>query len=1698
MSTSSVQGKVAREHRNIFVWRVPNELKSTRTSIDTKNEVPVDCEALPVSEPSLDVRKDSGSDLKVVNKSSQNNGKDSQVSVDGDIDHTSIFRKYVKNQLTRNLDDLCRFFDEASFPEIVSDIDDFIELLQDAINRITTIRMNFVQDHEVPRHETKHGISWEVDISSSKKKNVSNKNAFPAAFPEISEPVRQSFRLRAEADPFTPLKQRLNMSESLLKNENCAATNKKTVKEVGPLTVSSEVVSDSFEPDSDSLKDLSLVSFAKKQNIIKSKPTVVVIPVKGSLGVSTRQKQSDQKKESVRSFNDSVCEVESEVERASEPIWQEAEAWIEAEAQAEEEAWKSFVSQTSSKQDEAPSTKRSMSPLALLIDNLDKEEEMNLLDGSDDESSDARGETVSPSVSSSWESLDGRISSLISSPSVSFTLQSSKTRVLGKSLHEKLSSPDRVRSRSPTDLRRRQLAKLQAAEYNRDQNVMAKQMKARKVISRVQEHCQREQRRLLEAEQLYEGRLKSAEKRHDEYLKTIRTKAYNENSKVDEIQFLNTLNAEEVAEQVQKKLVDVENRILAATARRQERLEEISSKQRRKSWVKSRHQMSEKQFEWEQQRCKRWESLQQRLEAVQKMKEERLNIIRQREESERIGNDSPEVELTLPELKNGDPDDAHLLVTPVDQSLCLKKPTKKKKPKAKKSKLNMWEASINQYFNDWRDKLKKKLDFHVSNIAVELLKKCMISSFSSLTTRDYLLEKILKYEREQTIIFQKKFIQSPWSQLKQDFANHYEPIQEGFSNIPETFNSIDHFCRFLMSYFNEISLSQVLESIISDSDLCAIPFTETDKDQNLLKWASQCTDSNVSLCNRYLGIFFRLLVDIVNNPASNKLWESSIGVSSDLAMDSQSEIETTGFRLSNVLISPFLPSPSLSTPPLLYSKISCSFDSFFFPGYQGSANSTNNIPFTSSTLKNILVLFFAESKGIFSSKSESLYSIFPSQDSLSSMWNIILDRLECTLQASKNSMKQKKILLDASKSEKSFQGSSPIALSNLWQTALKCLLIAISSSPSDCFILFEDNIAVELLRILDILCNLFLEEWSVMDSKACEEYLSCIGGSKIDVNACVAICRTLLVIHLINSNIFQSIISLLMIFDVVFSADNILCFTNSSPSGRCQVCGSENIEILSVVVPVCQCCCPQSKISNAVSCLRSMFFGLNLPNKLTQIIKFLDSFSLESSIVRNHLLSLLFSKERLDAPSSLPIGFLFSVSQFESGRICDNENPSIIFKNVCIELQNSISDLLVRLMETIRTSNTQGFFKEGKIVSSFSDILQIPRSLEAPNSNKHGLKPREMLSLLRKSNIVGICFDSIHCSLNDFAKFLRLRLENSLVPLEITEKRCESYQSLSDINDVFSQLYSSSISDIHDKLFDSKTMLSTWLQAVGLIPVLPVDENIPSVNDTLFEGSGFNSVNDNEDKSSISQGDSSNVWLHFVFNSLHRLQMALKVLLSMASIDISPLNSQSSHILEAFVFSCGFFMQIYSQLSSEFSKISGSVSGTSLPSSTSHHLSSGHHYLRDSFSTPSKKWNSWSCGYASSSPISISNSFSGHASHFPYAILLSDLEYCVSDFSVLVGMMATKNPTFQSLVFENYSNLVAKFDCRIHFPDIFPWKLSIKNVSTTTTTTTSSSSMDVAQPSSGSLSLLEALNAPNRSLLQDLCRLPSKFFMNER
>lgn len=329
--------------------------------------------------------------------------------------------------------------------------------------------------------------------------------------------------------------------------------------------------------------------------------------------------------------------VQAQVTEATEQVWAEAEAWVDAEAEAEENEWRILelginryvgLSDTNdSMYEDVPlgqslfsksNKKVTISSLAnfdfgsLTLDSL---EGLTFLDTSP---------LMTPQKS---EDNESNLSPISTKSGIRFH---SPTTSSGRSLHEKLSSPERKkRALSPAEALKRYEDKLSAAENNRDKNVAEKVQKAMIVVNRVKEKMLKQAERQVQAGEALQGKLKNAEQRHSMYLNGIKDKAGCENAKVNEVISLHTINTEALAQQLQQKLEEVENRILAANLRREQRLAGITCSQKKKNSRKI-HQMSEFKLQLEKLKMERWEKLQKRFEAVQERQRKRLEELKRR------------------------------------------------------------------------------------------------------------------------------------------------------------------------------------------------------------------------------------------------------------------------------------------------------------------------------------------------------------------------------------------------------------------------------------------------------------------------------------------------------------------------------------------------------------------------------------------------------------------------------------------------------------------------------------------------------------------------------------------------------------------------------------------------------------------------------------------------------------------------------------------------------------------------------------------------------------------------------------------------------------------------------------------------------------------------------------------------------------
>ena len=373
------------------------------------------------------------------------------------------------------------------------------------------------------------------------------------------------------------------------------------------------------------------------------------------------------------------ADAKAQVLSESEAVWAQAEAWVESQVAAEEEAWQRIEKKSKSKVrrdidavagskvgfsvSQSPSmdtststrdlpqstpsttsTSKSRSPhLELEIPEF-LGHSSNVDDEAMEPARSVAGEgslhPYSPAASSTrgikvfgmgYPHMRTPGSMGACSPASSVSTSASTPHSSGRSLHAKLSSPDRRKVLSPTEAMRRHEARQSAANNNRYLELEARREKASIASSRVARVVSNKKREKEQAVEKMEDRLNKAEKRHEEHMRNVKGKAENENAKVSEIMFINNLNDAVIAEELQRRLSEVEARTWAAYQRRQERLTGISAKQQKRNSKKSQ-QMSALRLQLEQQKQERWEKLQTRLDGVHARREARMAELQRRRE----------------------------------------------------------------------------------------------------------------------------------------------------------------------------------------------------------------------------------------------------------------------------------------------------------------------------------------------------------------------------------------------------------------------------------------------------------------------------------------------------------------------------------------------------------------------------------------------------------------------------------------------------------------------------------------------------------------------------------------------------------------------------------------------------------------------------------------------------------------------------------------------------------------------------------------------------------------------------------------------------------------------------------------------------------------------------------------------------------
>ncbi len=215
----------------------------------------------------------------------------------------------------------------------------------------------------------------------------------------------------------------------------------------------------------------------------------------------------------------------------SEFVWAETEAWVEAELLAEEEAWRDLLPPEMLAEENVESLSPQPSPRNLFLG----------VDISPDLETKESVSVLTPEISEDEESVPPLVSPLaLESPykpkSPSRLIQRFQAKLFSihpfRRLHEKLSSPERGTKLTTEQVKLRNEIRQSTAESNRDKSVREIKQKAMVVSNRIKASELREAQRIALAEQVYRNKLEEAEKRHHEYIKSIRGRAWNENTKV--------------------------------------------------------------------------------------------------------------------------------------------------------------------------------------------------------------------------------------------------------------------------------------------------------------------------------------------------------------------------------------------------------------------------------------------------------------------------------------------------------------------------------------------------------------------------------------------------------------------------------------------------------------------------------------------------------------------------------------------------------------------------------------------------------------------------------------------------------------------------------------------------------------------------------------------------------------------------------------------------------------------------------------------------------------------------------------------------------------------------------------------------------------------------------------------------------------
>jgi hypothetical protein len=248
-------------------------------------------------------------------------------------------------------------------------------------------------------------------------------------------------------------------------------------------------------------------------------------------GGEEEEEEEEEEQEAQEEEAENLATEEEAYAEAAEAIWAEAEAWVDAEARAEDEAW-ALLQQNG---DEGTSRTEvgsagGLHDLCITIPSRD-----SALD-----SDHAQMTSWLETVSSDDEGLD------MMENSPSFASPSLAEMQQGRpAIHFKLlSSPDRKRL-TPAEAKLRHDRRQRTAELNRAQITRGRQTKLRIRDERARDVRLRQDKMRVQVERDIKVRMNEAGARRAAYMQRVIAKANDENSKVDEVLFINKLTVED-------------------------------------------------------------------------------------------------------------------------------------------------------------------------------------------------------------------------------------------------------------------------------------------------------------------------------------------------------------------------------------------------------------------------------------------------------------------------------------------------------------------------------------------------------------------------------------------------------------------------------------------------------------------------------------------------------------------------------------------------------------------------------------------------------------------------------------------------------------------------------------------------------------------------------------------------------------------------------------------------------------------------------------------------------------------------------------------------------------------------------------------------------------------------------------------------